>query len=272
MKKWKTIAIIYVFLMLTISTLASGALALSEEINETNKQMKNDSTNIENDAEIDLASMYYYRLPFHYDQSIIHDGPQTVVRVACNSTIKIKINCHILDYRFIRKDNYDVNFSIHLSYDEGIEETDTVIIPSGVGQFKRDETDEISLVAPNSPKECKVPYILEIRGPFERNIVDGAFTIITVRHNEERTKSQITTSPLQPTPSANSVITTNPLISKLFETISEQINSYNSNVETTPSTTPNAQPNPSTTPAEEVQTEPADVSNIVNEEQETVNC
>ncbi|MCD6237391.1 MAG: hypothetical protein J7K13_05510 [Thermoplasmata archaeon] len=69
----------------------------------------------------------------------------------------------------------------------------------------------------------------------------------------------------------NMVIVTNPAMTKLFETISEQINSYNSNVETTPSTTPNAQPNPSTTPSEAMQTEPADISNTVSEEQETNN-
>jgi len=70
----------------------------------------------------------------------------------------------------------------------------------------------------------------------------------------------------------NPAVTTNPIISNLFETISEQINSYNSNVETTPSTTPNAQPNPSTTPSEAMQTEPADIPNTVNEERETNNC
>ncbi|KAA0008487.1 MAG: hypothetical protein FE034_00805 [Thermoplasmata archaeon] len=72
------------------------------------------------------------------------------------------------------------------------------------------------------------------------------------------------TSPASPVPSiTNPAVTTNPIISKLFETISNQINSYNSNVEATPSTTPNAQPNPSTTPSEAMQTEP--LQNELNE-------
>ena len=70
----------------------------------------------------------------------------------------------------------------------------------------------------------------------------------------------------------NPSITTNPVIARLFETISNQISSYSNNVETTPSTTPNAQPNPSTTPSEAMQAEPADISNTVSEEQETSNC
>jgi len=68
------------------------------------------------------------------------------------------------------------------------------------------------------------------------------------------------------------VKTPNPVIAKLFETLSEQINSYNSNVETTPSTTPNAQPNPSTTPAEEVQTEPADNQTLWAKIRKISNC
>jgi len=46
----------------------------------------------------------------------------------------------------------------------------------------------------------------------------------------------------------NMVIVTNPAMTKLFETISNQISSYSNNVETTPSPTPNPQPNPSPTP------------------------
>ena len=105
----------------------------------------------------------------------------------------------------------------------------------------------------------------------------SAFNIVAKR-NKSFDKQTIPTPEKKMTPSTMNpvlytpAVTTNPVISKLFETISNQINSYNSNVETTPSTTPNAQPNPSTTPAEEVQAEPPDASNIVNEEQETVNC
>jgi len=294
MKSLKTIAIMAVFLMLVLSSLIPATIATSEQ-RKIAQPMPNSKTGNDGDhAEIYLADMDFIviHMPpvFRVHGAFIHIRCESVY-ISPNAVVDVVVGTQVDDRRIVRLNSYNVSFELTLSRggdEEVIKKSKQVNVPEGIGKFYDEGGFVLTFAAPSKPGIYEYPYTLKVKASpihmpagWSQKIVQRRLIVEVGTCKKDSTSTSIATSKsqpvtkpnIQPTPSITTNPTvTNPVISKLFETISNQINSYNSNVETTPSITPNAQPNPSTTPAEEVQAEPSDASNIVNEEQETVNC
>ena len=253
MKSWKTIALMAVFLMLMVGSAMPLAIASTQKSSKVQKYMP--LISIVSGAKIiaEISADYIRISDNDATASIEFTKLPDTVKIKPLESITFKIKCHFEDEREKPHSSYIVWYG---------SKGRPGLLPYPV--FKNFDSKEVDITpwgwTFTDEGNYKITISATIKGPGAEAYISREITVVVSSNNSTKSInpaipsfSTIKTPNVQPNPSTNPIssspaVTTNPVITKLFETISEQINSYNSNVETTPSPTPNPQPNPSPTP------------------------
>jgi len=289
MKKWKTLAI-----MTVLTLVICSAVPATTAITQKSSKVRNYITlpNINEPAiKIATISASYTRTSDNEAIATVEftKEPKDVIEIPRGISFGYIITYHVKDLREKPHSSYIVKTgNLPFLVTQNFEKIDFYSFPYyrylKIKEFYL--TISASISGPHGSANISKTVLIKIV-PWSDLINDTLKSSSTIMSNIRANPSIIsTTNPnIATTPReyesipsiTNPAVTTNPVISKLFETISEQINSHSNNVETTPSTTPNAQPNPSTTPNKDIQVEPSDIIDAVNEtsavsEEQEANC